>query len=296
MTCGAAASLEITLRALTEEGDEFLTFAPFFPEYRVFAESAGAGFGTVACDPQDFQPDLSELKAKLTPHTKGVIVNSPNNPSGAVISPQTAEKLSEVLRDKSSEYGHPIVLIADEPYRELVYDDVTVPYLMNYYDDTIVCYSYSKSLSLPGERIGYIAVSDRMKQEREVYLAICGAGRSLGYVCAPSMMQRVVAKCQGLTSDVSVYRENRDILSKALTEYGFHVVRPDGAFYLFVEAPEPDAEAFGEKAKEFELLLVPSDSFGLTGYVRISYCVSTEMIKNSLPAFKKLAQSYGLCE
>ena len=294
MTCGAAASLEISLRALCEEGDEFLTFAPFFPEYRVFAESAGADFGTIACDPQDFQPDIADLKSKLTPHTKGVIVNSPNNPSGAVITEENAIALCEVLKEKSAEYGHPIVLIADEPYRELVYGEVKVPYLMNYYDNTIVCYSYSKSLSLPGERIGYIAVCDRMEQGREVYLAVCGAGRSLGYVCAPSLMQRVVARCQGLTGDVSVYKENRDILSEALTSYGFRVVRPDGAFYLFVEAPEPDAEAFAEKAKEFELLLVPSDSFGVTGYVRISYCVSTEMIKNSLPAFEKLAASYGL--
>ncbi|MEE3467113.1 MAG: pyridoxal phosphate-dependent aminotransferase [Eubacterium sp.] len=295
MTCGAAASLEITLRALCEEGDEFLTFAPFFPEYRVFAESAGADFDTVACDPQDFQPDIEDLKRKLSPRTKGILVNSPNNPSGAVISEAKAEELCAVLKEKSAEYGHPIVLIADEPYRELVYDDVKVPYLMNYYDNTIVCYSYSKSLSLPGERIGYIAVCDRMEQGREVYLAICGAGRSLGYVCAPSLMQRVVARCQGLTSDVSVYKENRDILSEALTKYGFRVVRPDGAFYLFVEAAEPDAEAFAERAKEYELLLVPSDSFGVPGFVRISYCVSTEMIKNSLPAFEKLAKSYGLC-
>ena len=217
-----------------------------------------------------------------------------NNPSGAVITKENAIALCEALKEKSKEFGHPIVLIADEPYRELVYGDVEVPYLMNYYDDTIVCYSYSKSLSLPGERIGYIAVCDRMTQGREVYLAICGAGRSLGYVCAPSLMQRVVAQCQGLTSDVSIYKKNRDILSEALTKDGFRVVRPDGAFYLFVESPEPDAEAFAEKAKEFELLLVPSDSFGVTGYVRISYCVSTEMIKNSLPAFEALAKSYGL--
>ena len=294
MTCGAAASLEITLRALCEEGDGFLTFAPFFPEYRVFAENAGAAFDTVACDPQDFQPDIEDLKKKLTPQTKGLLVNSPNNPSGAVITEENVIAMCEVLREKSAEYGHPIVLIADEPYRELVYGDVKVPFLMNYYDNTIVCYSYSKSLSLPGERIGYIAVSDRMEQGREVYLAICGAGRSLGYVCAPSLMQRVIARCQGLTSDISIYRKNRDLLSEALTEDGFRVVRPDGAFYLFVESPEPDAEAFAEKAKEFELLLVPSDSFGVTGYVRISYCVSTAMIERSLPAFQKLAESYGL--
>ncbi len=294
MTCGAAASLEISLRALCEEGDEYLTFAPFFPEYRVFAEAAGASFDTVACDPESFQPDIEDLKKKLKKNTKAIIVNSPNNPSGAVISEENVVKLCDVLRDKSKEFGHPIILIADEPYRELVYDDVKVPFFMNYYDDTIVCYSYSKSLSLPGERIGYIAVSDKMTDSKNVFLAVCGAGRSLGYVCAPSLMQRVVAKCLGMTSDVSVYKENRDILANALREYGFTVVQPDGAFYLFVKAMEPDAGAFAEKAKEFELLLVPSDSFGVPGYVRISYCVSTEMIKNSLPAFKKLAESYGL--
>ena len=294
MTCGAAASLEITLRALTEDGDAFLTFAPFFPEYRVFAESAGAGFDTVACDPQDFQSDIEDLEKKLTPQVKGVIVNSPNNPTGAVITEENVKALTKLMLEKEWEYGHPIILIADEPYRELVYDDVKVPYLMNYYDNTIVCYSYSKSLSLPGERIGYIAVSNRLKFDSEVYLAICGAGRSLGYVCAPSLMQRVVARCQGLTSDLSVYRENRDILTEALTKDGFRVVRPDGAFYLFVESPERDAEDFAERAKEYELLLVPSDSFGVKGYVRISYCVSTQMIKNSLPAFEKLAKSYGL--
>ena len=301
MTCGAAASLTITLRALCEEGDEFLTFAPFFPEYRVFTESVGGRFDAVACDPVSFQPDIGELRRKISPQTKGILMNSPNNPSGAVITAETLTKIADVLREKSAEYGHTIVLIADEPYRELVYD-TEVPYPMNYYDDTIVCYSYSKSLSLPGERIGYIAVSDRLTDERDVYFAICGAGRSLGYVCAPSLMQRVVAKCQGLTSDVSVYRKNRDILSEALTKYGFRVVRPDGAFYLFVEAAGTKesageatvAEAFAEKAKEFELLLVPSDSFGVPGFVRISYCVSTEMIERSLPAFEKLAKSYGL--
>ena len=198
------------------------------------------------------------------------------------------------MRIKSEQFSHPIVLIADEPYRELVYGDVKVPFPMNYYDDTIVCYSFSKSLSLPGERIGYIAVSDRMTDEKDVYFAVCGAGRSLGYVCAPSLMQRVVAECVGMTADVSVYNTNRELLSKALGEYGFRVVRPDGAFYLFVEAPGGDAVAFSEKAKEFEILLVPSDSFGVTGYVRISYCVDTEMIKRALPAFKQLAQECGI--
>ena len=294
MTCGAAASLTITLRALCEEGDGFLTFSPFFPEYRVFVESVGGTFGTVDCDTADFQPDVEDLERKLTPSIKGVIINSPNNPTGAVITEEKLKAIADVMRKKSAEFGHPIVLIADEPYRELVYGDVSVPYPMNYYDDTIVCYSYSKSLSLPGERIGYIAVSDKMTDEKDVYFAVCGAGRSLGYVCAPSMMQRVVAACQGMTSDVSIYEANRNILLDALTSYGFRVVSPDGAFYLFLETPGKDAVAFSEKAKDFELLLVPSDSFGVTGYVRISYCVDTDMIKKSLPAFKSLSDAYGI--
>ena len=294
MTCGAAASLTITLRALCEEGDGFLTFSPFFPEYRVFVESVGGTFGTVDCDTTDFQPDVEDLERKLTANIKGVIINSPNNPTGAVITEEKLKAIADVMRKKSAEFGHPIVLIADEPYRDLVYGDVSVPYPMNYYDDTIVCYSYSKSLSLPGERIGYIAVSDKMTDEKDVYFAVCGAGRSLGYVCAPSMMQRVVAACQGMTSDVSVYEANRNILLDALTSYGFRVVSPDGAFYLFLETPGKDAVAFSEKAKDFELLLVPSDSFGVTGYVRISYCVDTDMIKKSLPAFKSLSDAYGI--
>ncbi|MCH5264446.1 MAG: pyridoxal phosphate-dependent aminotransferase [Lachnospiraceae bacterium] len=292
ITVGAAASLTISLKALTEDRDEFITFAPFFPEYRVFVENAGASLVVVNSDPQDFQIDCEAFEKAITSHTKGVILNSPNNPSGVVITEEGIQKVCDILEKKQKEYGHPIFLISDEPYRELVYDGVKVPYLMNYYDNTIVCYSYSKSLSLPGERIGYIAISDKAVEWKNIYAAVCGAGRSLGYVCAPSLFQQVVARCIGQTSDVSVYKKNRDLLYNALTEYGYRCIKPDGAFYLFVESLEEDATAFAEKAKEFELLIVPADSFGTPGFVRISYCVSTEQIENSLPAFQALAQAY----
>lgn len=292
ITVGAAASLSISLKALAEEEDEFITFAPFFPEYRVFVENTGSKLVVVDCDRKDFQIDIEAFEQAITPHTKGIILNSPNNPSGVVIKKEGIQAVCDVLEKKQEEYGHPIFLIADEPYRELVYGDVEVPYLMNYYDNTIVCYSYSKSLSLPGERIGYIAVSDKAVEWKKIYAAVCGAGRSLGYVCAPSLFQQVVKRCIGKTSDVSVYKKNRDLLYNALTEYGYRCIKPDGAFYLFVEALEEDAKAFSDKAKEFELLLVPADSFGTAGFVRISYCVSTEQIENSLPAFQALAEAY----
>ena len=292
ITVGAAASLTITIKALTEAGDEFISFAPYFPEYRVFVENAGAVFVPVNSDPADFQIDLEALEKAMNTHTKGIILNSPNNPSGVVITEDCIKAVCALLEKKQQEYGHPIFLIADEPYRELVYGDVKVPYLMNYYDNTIVCYSYSKSLSLPGERIGYIAVSDKAAEWKQIYAAVCGAGRSLGYVCAPSLFQQVVARCMDKTSDVSIYKKNRDLLYNALTEYGYRCIKPDGAFYLFVEALEKDANAFSEKAKEFELLIVPADSFGTPGFVRISYCVSTEQIEKSLPAFKALAEAY----
>lgn len=293
ITVGAAASLTITVNALAEEQDEFITFAPFFPEYRVFVEQTGSKLVVVACRKEDFQIDTEAFEQAITEHTKGVILNSPNNPSGVVITEEGIRTVCAILEKKQKEYGHPIFLIADEPYRELVYGDVFVPYLMNYYDNTIVCYSYSKSLSLPGERIGYIAVSEKAVQWQTVYAAVCGAGRALGYVCAPSMFQQVIKRCIGATSDVSKYKENRDILYQALTDYGYRCIKPDGAFYLFVESLEKDANAFSEKAKALDLLIVPADSFGTPGFVRISYCVSKEQIENSLPAFKKLAESYG---
>lgn len=294
MTVGAAASLSIAIKAISTENDEFIVFTPFFPEYRVFIETAGAKLVTVRSREDDFQIDLDAFSAAVTENTKGVILNSPNNPSGVVISEENITGLCNILKKKQKEYGHSIYLITDEPYRELVYDDVKVPYLMNYYDNTIVGYSFSKSLSLPGERIGYLAVCEKMEDREEVFAAICGAGRALGYVCAPSLFQRVAAKCVGMTGDISVYKKNRDVLYGGLTSLGYECVRPDGAFYLFVKSPESDAAAFCEKAKEYELLLVPADSFGCPGYVRISYCVSTKQIEDSMPAFKKLAEVYSL--
>lgn len=292
MTAGAAASLSISIKALTLPGDEFIVFTPFFPEYRVFVETAGAKLKTVKSREGDFQIDLDAFSKAVTENTKGVILNSPNNPSGVVISEENIIGLCNILKEKQEEYGHPIYLITDEPYRELVYDDVKVPYLMNYYDNTIVGYSFSKSLSLPGERIGYIAVCDKMRDREDVFAAVCGAGRALGYVCAPSLFQRVAAECVGMTGDISVYKKNRDILYNGLTSMGYECVRPDGAFYLFVKSPEDDANAFYEKAKKYELLIVPADSFGCPGYVRISYCVTTKQIEDSMPAFERLAAEY----
>ena len=294
MTAGAAASLCITFRALTENDDEIIVFAPYFPEYQVFITSAGAKVVEVKCKEDDLQIDLDAFKNAINEHTKAVVLNSPNNPSGVVTSEETVIKMTEILREKEKEYGKSIFLISDEPYRELVYGDVKVPFLTKYYDNTIVCYSYSKSLSLPGDRIGYILVPSEVENFELIYKAVCGAGRALGYVCAPSLMQFVIKECTGLTGDVSVYKKNRDILVDAFTEYGFKLAKPDGAFYLFMKSPEADASAFCEKAKKYNLLLVPSDSFGFPGYVRISYCVSTDMIERSLPSFKKLSEEYNL--
>ena len=293
MTCGAAASLTITLSALLDAGDEVITFAPFFTEYKVSTETAGGKLVALASDPDTFQIDFDLLEKAFTDKTAAVLVNSPNNPSGVVYSEDTIGKLAAVLERKSRELGRTIYLVTDEPYRELVYGGVKVPYLTKYYKNTVVCYSYSKSLSLPGERIGYIFVNPDAENARELYLAVCGAGRALGYVCAPSLFQKMAEKCQGITSDVSVYEKNRDLLAGALKEYGYTCVRPDGAFYLFVRALEPDAGAFCERAKKYGLLLVPGDDFGCKGYVRIAYCVSTEMIERSLPYFRQLAEEYG---
>lgn len=294
MTCGAAASLTITLSALCNEGDEVITFAPYFTEYKVFTETAGASLVALDSDPDTFQVDFDLLDKAVCEKTAAVLVNSPNNPSGVVYGEETVKRLAKLLEEKSAQFGRTIYLITDEPYRELVYGGVKVPYLTNYYPHTIVCYSYSKSLSLPGERIGYIFVNPAAKDAKALYLAVCGAGRALGYVCAPSLFQKLIARCQGVTSDVSVYERNRDTLAGALRSYGFRCVQPDGAFYLFVKSPEPDAYAFCERAKKYNLLLVPGDDFGCKGYVRIAYCVSHEMIERSLPAFEKLAKEYSL--
>lgn len=295
MTCGAAASLSISLKAIIEEGsqDEVIVFAPFFTEYRVFIENAGGKLVVSQPLEKTFQVDINDFESKINKNTKAVIVNSPNNPSGVVYSEDTIKALCEVLKRKSEEYGKVIYLIADEPYRELVYTGVNVPYLMNYYDNTLVCYSYSKSLSLPGERIGYIAVCPKMKMANDIYLAVCGAGRSLGYVCAPSLFQQVIARCINAKVNIEAYKENRDLLYDNLTEYGYECVKPDGAFYLFVKALESDAYKFYEKAKAYEILVVPCDDFGVSGYVRIAYCTSKDTVVNALPAFKALAKEYN---
>ena len=295
MTCGAAASLSICLKAVIEEGanDECIVFAPFFTEYRVFIENAGGKIVVSQPMEKTFAVDIADFESKINEHTKAVIVNSPNNPSGVVYTEETIKALCEVLRKKSAEYGHVIYLIADEPYRELVYSDVNVPYLMNYYENTLVCYSYSKSLSLPGERIGYIAVCPEMQDGGNIYLAVCGAGRSLGYVCAPSLFQQVIARCIDAKVDIEIYRENRDLLYNNLTSYGYECVKPDGAFYLFVKALEDDATAFYERAKAHELLVVPCDDFGVKGYVRVAYCVDKQRVLNALPAFEALAKEYN---
>ena len=294
MTCGAAASLTISLSAVVNDGEEVILFAPFFPEYTVFVETAGGKPVTVPCRQTDFQIDFDKLFEAINEKTAAVIINSPNNPSGAVFSEESIKKLGEVLSAAEEKYGRKIYLISDEPYRELVYGGIKVPFVTKYYKDILICYSWSKSLSLPGERIGYILVSPENPDWKTVYAGICGAGRALGFVCAPSLFQHIIPKCVGMTSDISVYEKNRGILYGALTEMGFEAVHPDGAFYLFVKSPEPDANAFSEKAKKYEILIVPSDDFGMEGFARISYCVSTEQIERSLPAFKKLAEEYSL--
>lgn len=293
LTCGAAASLTISLNALVNEGDEVITFTPYFPEYKVFAENAGAKFIEVESDKDTFQINFENLVSALSAKTKAVIINSPNNPSGVVYGESAIKKLASVLEEYSNKFGTEIYLISDEPYRELVYDGQTkVPFVMKYYKRSIVCYSYSKSLSLPGERIGYIAVNNAMAEFSEVYAGICGAGRALGFVCAPNLFQQLIARVCGLTADISIYKGNRDLLCSSLEEYGYKVVKPDGAFYLFVKSLEPDAKAFAERAKKFELLVVAGDDFGCKGYVRVSYCVAPDMIERALPAFKALAESY----
>ncbi len=293
MTCGAAASLTITLNAIAEEGDEVIAFAPFFPEYRVFVEQSGAKFVPVSCKNDDLQINFELLEKSINPNTKAVIINSPNNPSGVIVPEKDIIKLAALLNDKQKEYGKEIFLIADEPYRELVFTGEKVAYIPAYYDNSFVCYSYSKALSLPGERIGYIFVSPTMKDCGDVFAAVCGSGRALGYVCAPSLMQYTIAECLNDTADVSVYEENRKILYDGLTDIGYTVIKPDGAFYMFVKSLDEDAYKFYERAKKFELLLVPSDDFGCPGFVRVAYCVDTDLIKRSLKAFKELYEDYN---
>ncbi len=293
MTCGAAASLTITLKALVETPqDEVILVAPFFPEYTVFIHNAGAREVILPPDTQHFQISMEAMEQAITANTRAVIINSPNNPAGTVYSADTYTKLSALLTKKSEEIGHPIYLISDEPYREIIYDGLPILYVPKFYANTIICYSYSKSLSLPGERIGYILVPDCAADAHDVYTAVCGAGRAMGFVCAPHLFQDVVLQCLGQLSDVNLYDANRKLLYNGLKDMGYECVYPSGAFYLFVKSPEPDANAFSEKAKKLNLLIVPADSFGCPGYVRISYCVDPDMIRRSFAAFQTLIDQY----
>ena len=292
MTSGAAAALTICFKALAEDWDEFLTFAPYFPEYKCFVESVGSELKVVPANTDDFQIRFDMLEEMLTPHIKAVIINTPNNPSGVVYSEETIKKLAEVLYTKEKEYGHPIFLISDEPYRELVYGGIEVPYVPKYYKNTLVCYSWSKSLSLPGERIGYIVVPDEIEGFEQVYGAIAGAARVLTHVNASSLFQRVVARCVDVPSDIAAYEENGNLLYNGLIEAGFTCQKPQGAFYLFPKALEDDDYAFCERAKKYDLLLVPGTDFGCPGYFRAAYCIKKGTIEASLPAFRKLAEEY----
>lgn len=290
--CGAAPELVAVFTALTVPEGELLAIAPYFPEYKPFAQAAGLNFRVVPPDVPEFQIKLDAVEAMLTPHTQAVLINTPNNPSGVVYTQKTLEALGTLLTQKSREYGHPIYLISDEPYRELAYG-VEVPFVPLIYPNTVVCYSYSKSLSLPGERIGYIYVPDSAADSRALYAAVAGAARSAGHVCAPSLWQKVIARCAGLRPDLQAYDRNRKALYEGLTAMGYEMAKPDGAFYLFIKAPGGDANAFSEKAKERDLLLVPGDGFGCPGYFRICYCVSYDMIQRSLPVFRALINKSG---
>lgn len=286
--CGAAPELTAVFRALAYPDAEILAIAPFFPEYRPFVEAAGAVFKVVPPDAPGFQIRMDALEAMLTPNTAAVIINSPNNPSGTVYTEETICALAALLKEKSARYGHPIYIVADEPYRELVYDGVQAPFIPTIYPDTVVCYSYSKSLSLPGERIGYIYVPQEATDSKALYAAIAGASRANGHVCAPSLLQKVIARCAQLRPDLDAYDRNRKLLWQGLTDAGYEMAKPDGAFYLFVKAPGGSAKAFSEKAKQKDLLVVPGDDFGCPDYFRICYCVSYEMIQKSLPVFREL--------
>ena len=291
LTCGAAAAISITLHAIVNPGDEVIVIAPYFPEYRVWIETAGATCVEVMADPKTFQIDTAAVDAAITPNTKAVIIDSPNNPVGAVYTRETLLSLASVLSGRGEELGHPLYLVSDEPYREITYG-ADVPWVPAIYDRTIVCYSYSKSLSLPGERIGWVLVPDTNPDHDELVLAIAGAGRKLGFVCAPALFQRVLIDCVDEPTNVEAYARNREALAGGLRKLGYTCIEPEGAFYLWVKSLEPDAEAFFRRARDLELLPVPSNSFGCEGWVRLGYCVSYETIVGSMPAWQKLAESY----
>ena len=291
LTMGAAACLSACFTALIEPGDEIIVIAPYFPEYRIWIEFAGGVCVEVPAREDNFQIDLDALEQAITEKTKAVVVNTPNNPVGTVYTHETLEGLADVLVQAEQKFDHDIYLISDEVYRELTYG-VEVPWVPAIYPNTLVCYSWSKSLSLPGDRIGYVLVPNEVHDSREVYLAVCGAGRSLGYICAPVFFQRVIERCVDEPTNVEAYAVNREILTHALDELGYEYIEPDGAFYLWIKALEPDAQAFSNKAKEHELLLVPSDSFGVGGWVRAGYCIDKSTIEHSIPAFAALKADY----
>ena len=294
MTVGAAGGLNVILKSLLNPGDEVVVFAPYFGEYRSYTDNYDGVIVEISPDTETFQPKLDEFEKKLSPKTKAVIVNTPNNPTGVVYSEETIQKLAAILEKKQKEFGTEIYLISDEPYRELAYDGVEVPYLTKYYDNTIVGYSYSKSLSLPGERIGYLVIPDEVTDSEDVKSAASVATRILGFVNAPSLMQRVVAKCVDAQVNLEAYDKNRKAIYEGLTRLGFECVKPEGAFYLFVKSPVEDETVFCEAAKKHNILMVPASSFGCPGYVRIAYCVSYETIVNSLPHFAEVAKEMGL--
>lgn len=293
MTIGAAAALGICFRTLTEgPEDEVITFAPFFPEYKAYAQGAGCKLTVIPAEEGTFQMNLEALERAISEHTKAVLINSPNNPTGVVYTKENIQKLAELLERKQKEIGHSIYIITDEPYREIVYDGFEVPFVPNYYKNTLVGYSFSKSLSLPGERVGYIVAPTEAEDFEQLIPAFIAAARLLSYVSVPSLYQKVIGKCVDLTSDISIYQANKDLFYRSLTEMGYECVEPGGAFYLFMKVLEDDAKAFCERAKKYDLLLVPSDSFGCEGYVRISYCVPTARIEKALPLFQKLIDDY----
>lgn len=292
MSVGAAGGLNVILKTLINPGDEVIAFAPYFGEYRSYTNNYDGVLVEISPNTVDFQPKLDEFEKKITPRTKAVIVNTPNNPTGVVYSEETIKKLASIMESKQREYGTDIYLISDEPYRELIYDGAEVPYLTKYYDNTIVGYSYSKSLSLPGERIGYLVIPDEVKDSEDVQAAANVATRILGFVNAPTLQQKVVARCINEKTDITFYDRNRETLYNGLRECGFECIKPEGAFYLFVKSPVADEKEFCAAAKKYNLLLVPGSSFACPGYVRLAYCVAYETIVNSLPKFKELAQEY----
>lgn len=289
MTVGAASGLNIILKSILNPEDEVLVIAPYFVEYKNYVKNYDGKIVVTMANEENFEPDLKDLASKISAKTKAVIINTPNNPTGVVYSENTIKELAKILKEKEQEYNNEIYLISDEPYRELVYDDIKIPYITKFYKNTFIVYSYSKSLSLPGERIGYVVVPNEMVDSNNVIEAVTIANRVLGSVNAPSLMQKVIGECVDLTVDISQYKKNRDLLYNYLIECNFECIKPQGAFYLFLKSPIKDDKEFCNIAKEYNILMVPGSSFAYPGYVRISYCVDYEMIKRSLPAFRKLA-------